>query len=1106
MKKTRTFHCFSEQWSKILLSMKLFFILLLGSLMSAHAVGYSQTSKLSLKMSNVSLKQIFKELENKSDYYFFFNEEEMLSKHRVSINLKETTINQILDKALNSTGMNYEVIDRYVVVRKAKESDQKKVTKITGTVKDKNGEPIPGVSVMIKGTTLGITTDIDGNYSLDVPSGSTHLKFSFVGMKTKEVAINNQKQISIVLEEDAIGIEEVIAVGYGVQKKASLTGAVASINTEDISARPVASTEKALQGLAPGLVVVDRGGLAGSEDLNIQIRGNTSLKGNSNPLVYVDGIEQSMSDIDPNDIESVSILKDAASTSIYGSRGANGVILITTKRSKQKGLKLSYNGYFALQEISKLPEKVGIEDYMRLYNEAFENDGQPLPFTEDDIQNTINGTDPYRWPNTDWHDVIFQVSPQQNHSISAMGGNDKIRFNMSLNYLEKQGVLVANNNLERYGIRVNTDYDITKRLKASIDVNLRRKDWTEPASKGTVFWRLFHDMPPWGLPKLEDGRYGTSLPGNNQLARIEADRNKLIEDYALFNSKLEYEIIDGLKLVGEYMNKSTTLTGNRHQQSVKLYNWNGTYAKDLISENRNEFSYEQTKVTQLRGLIRYEKSFNDHNFKALLGAERISESYSYVKTGRQKAYSNDLSDIDAGDSETDYNQGHTTELRIGSYLGRINYDYKGKYLLEANFRQDGSSRFAEGSDTRWGFFPSFSAGWRVTEESFMDNVDWLTNFKLRGSYGATGKQDNIKLWQYTSDVAIKNVYAFGVNDKAAMGAWQSRLATPEITWETTKITDIGFDADLWDGLFSLTFDYYKKVTENVLNDKVPIPYTIGFPNPAVNAGEIQNEGWEVSLTHRKTVNNDFSYSFTFNISDNKSKVTDLVGTGPYVSGWTIAKVGLPLDALWGHATDGFYRDQADVDSSPLYDTNTIPGDVKYIDLNGDGKINGDDKYYLGDSNPHLPISLNLNLNYKNFDFGMYWQGVLKQLAYMNGALTEGPNYGNFTHEAMLGRWTPETAETATWPVLRKNSWKSQIESDFWIRKAAYIRLKNVQLGYTLPKDLVTKIGIQRVRVYVSADNLLTFSQENLIDPEFKPGRVNYHPQTKTYLIGVNVNF
>ncbi|MCL3780714.1 SusC/RagA family TonB-linked outer membrane protein [Prolixibacteraceae bacterium JC049] len=1100
MKKLKTFHDFSRSWKQTLLTMKLIIALLLGSLLSVHASSYSQNAKLTLKMRNATLKSVLKEIEAKSDFYFFFNEKELNTNQKVSINLKQASVQSVLDKVLADTGMNYEVVDRYVVIRKGtKPAKQKGEIKIKGKVEDKNGEPIPGVSVIVKGTTIGITTDFDGNYLLNVPASGKVLSFSFVGMKSVDIPMNGQTEINVVLEEDAIGLEEVVAVGYGVQKKVSLTGAVSSVSPEKIASRPVSSMGKALQGVAPGLVIIDRGGLAGSEDINMQIRGNTSLSGSSSPLVYVDGIEQNLSDLDPNNIESISILKDAASTAIYGSRGANGVILITTKRSKSTGLRLAYNGYLALQEVTKLPEKVGIRDYMTLYNEAFANDGQPKPFTDQDIENTVNGVDPIRWPNTDWHDVIFQTAPQHNHSLSAMGGTEKLKFNMALNYLEK-------NNLERYGVRFNTDYQISKKLKARVDVHMRKKDWSEPRNKGTVFWRLFHDMPPWGLPKLPDGRYGTSLPGNNQLARLESGKKTLAETYNLFNARVDYEVLPGLTLIGEYMNKSTALTEREHQKAVKLYNWNGTYAKDLVSENSSSYRYKQWKSIQLRGLIQYQKTFGDHSVKGLLGAERISDNYQWVYAKRSKAYNDILDVINAGDSETDSNGGNETNLRIGSYLGRVNYDYKGKYLFEANFRYDGSSRFAPGSETRWGFFPSFSAGWRLSEENFMKSLGWLNNLKIRGSYGATGKQDNIKYWQYISDIAISNVYAFGQSDKAVQGAWQSRLSNSTISWETTKILDIGFDAELWDGKLGVTFDYYKKNTEDVLNDRVPIPRTIGFPNPAVNAGEIENKGWELSLSHRNRISDDFSYDISFNISDNKSKVINLVGTGPYVSGWTVAKVGLPLWALWGYETNGFYKDEADVKSSPLFDTNTIPGDVKYVDRNGDKKINGDDKMYLGDASPHFPIAMNINLKYKQFDLGLYWQGVLKQLAYMEGALTEGPNYGNFTHKAMLNRWTPATANTATWPVLRKNSWKSQLPSDFWTRKAAYLRLKNIQLGYTFSKQLVEKLGVQRVRVYVSADNLFTISQEKLIDPEFKPGRVNYHPQTKLYLIGLNVNF
>ncbi|BDD09628.1 SusC/RagA family TonB-linked outer membrane protein [Fulvitalea axinellae] len=1070
---------------------------------------------VSLKTDDLRLGEVFDEIERETGFSFIYSKEVVNDRQRLTGNISKMSLEDALQLICQQTGVGFKRINNNIYVNQDKawlekfRKDQKamqtgEVTVIGTVISSDENAGLPGVSVVVKGTNKGVITDLDGKYTIKVNKEDI-LRFTYIGFKAQEVQVGNLTKIDIVLEADYAQLGEVVVVGYGTQKKASLTGAVSAISQDKITKRPVASTGKALQGLAPGLIVVDRGGMAGSEDFNMQIRGNTSLSGSSKPLVYIDGVEQSMNDINPNDIASISILKDAASTAMYGSRGANGVILITTKRAEEAGLSLSYNAYYSVQTVAKLPEKVGIRDYMTLYNEAFENDGQPKPFTDEDIENTVNGVDPIRWPNTDWHDVIFRDAPQQSHSLSAMGGSEKVKFNLGLNFLDQEGVLVSNNKLKRYGVRLNTDYQLTDKLSARIDLNMRRKEWSEPRNAGTVFWRLFHDMPPWGLPKLPDGRYGTSIPGNNQLARLESGRKDQVEDYRLFNAHLEYKILDGLTIVGEYMNRTTDLSDKRFQKAVKLYNWNGTFAKDLISNNGTFHQQKQWRSVQLRGLLRYEKTWGKHSLNALAGVERISDDYQWLSASRSNAYNDELTVIAAGDSETDGNGGNENSLRIGSYLGRINYSFADKYLLEANFRYDGSSRFAQG-DTRWGFFPSFSAGWRVSEESFMKDISWLEEFKLRGSYGATGKQDNINYWQYISDVAISNSYAFGRDDKAALGAWQSRLGNESITWERTDILDLGLDLELFEGKLGIVFDYYVKNTKDVLNDRVPIPETVGFNRPAVNAGEIENRGWELSITHRNTVSDDFSYSATFNISDNTNEVKDLRGTGPYVSGWTIAQVGRPLWALWGYQTNGFYKNQDDVKNSPLLDTNTIPGDVKYVDRNKDGKINGDDKMYLGDASPHFPVALNLNLKYKNFDLNMFWQGLLQQKAYMEGALTEGPNYGNFTHKDMLGRWTPETAETATWPVLRKNSWKSQVPSDFWIRKAGYMRLKNIQIGYSLPKDLVEKLHLQRVRFYVSGDNLLTFSQEELIDPEFRPGRVNYHPQTKQYLVGLNVNF
>jgi TonB-linked SusC/RagA family outer membrane protein len=1058
--------------------------------------------RLSINLENKEIKEIFSEITKRTEYKFIYSSANFDSSKRMSINFADKPLNEVLSFILSKQPVTYKVEGKEILIVKR----DLPTRKLVGVVKDSNGETLPGVNVVVKGTTNGDVTDLDGKFELTVDNAEIEtLLISSMGYKGIEKFVGDRTDFSFILFEDAQDIEEVVVVGYGTQKKANLTGAVSTVSTKQMAKRPVSSTTKALQGVAPGLTVIDRGGMAGTNGTIITIRGTTSIKGNSSPLVFVDGIEQSMSDIDPNEIESISILKDAASTSIYGSRGANGVILITTKRAKDAKLRVSYNGYFAIQNIVTLPEKVGIRDYMTLYNEAYTNDGQPAPFSAEDIDNTVSGKDPYRWPNTDWHDVIFDPAPQHSHSLNISTGTEAVKYNLSVNYLDQQGILVSNNDLKRYNIRMNTDITFNSKLRGRFDFNYRRKDWTEPKEVWSVFWRLFHDMPPWGLPRTKDGKYGTSIPGNNQLARLESGRANKLEDYTVISGKLDYEPIEGLIISGEAIQKTTKYSNRVHQKQVKLYNWNGTYAKDLISDNSTEHQEKNWEELLLRATVNYSKSLGANNFKLLLGAERNGQCYNDVWAKRKKAYNNILDVINAGDSETDENSGNAKEFRLGSYFGRLNYNYAEKYLLEANFRYDGSSRFAQGN-TRWGFFPSVSGAWRIKEEPFLKNVDWLHNLKLRASYGETGKQDNIDYWQYISEIKMGNVYAFGTDDKAAIGAYQGNFSNQEISWETTKIADIGLEADFFKGKLGFVLGLYKKTTEGILNNKIPIPQTVGLPNPAVNSGTIENKGWEFTITHNGKIGEDFSYDLVFNISDNYNEVIDLVGTGPYIGGWQIVKEGEPINSLWGYQTIGFYKDASDLANSPKYDPDAIPGDLKYADRNGDNIINGDDKYYLGDSNPHLPISLNVNMRYKEFDFSMFWQGVLDQLSYMNGALTEGPNYGNFTHKEMLGRWTPATAETATWPILRKNSWRSQRESDFWIREAAYLRLKNIQLGYTIPKSITNSIGINRLRFYVSGDNLLTFSQEELIDPEFQPGRVNYHPQTKLYMFGINLDF
>jgi TonB-linked SusC/RagA family outer membrane protein len=1104
--------------------MRIFIVLTVVCYFQAIAEGFTQSRQVDLKLQNATLNEAFEQIKSQLGVKVFYRSELINNLKVVNIDVTDQEVTEVLGVLLNNTGLTYRIInDNIIIVSSATSlSASNNVSQeefiVKGFVTDVQGDPLPGVNVFDKSDpTTGVITGVDGQYTIRLLSTDAALVYSYIGFQPQEINVNGRSGIDITLVEDVMDINEVVVVGYGSQKKVNLTGAVAQVKSDKITQRSTPTVDKALQGLAPGLVIVDRGGFVGDSKSNITIRGTTTFKGSSNPLILIDGIEQKMNDIAATDIESVSVLKDAASTSIYGSRGANGVILITTKRGTKEGLQVSYNGSYSYQTINKLPERVGIRDYMELYNEAFINDGQPAPFTEEDIKNTESGTDPYKYPNTDWHEVVFQDAPMHQHSMNFSGGNEKVKFSTSLNYLDQEGVYVANNSLKRFGIRSNMDYQITDKLKASLDFNARRKDLVTPRNQWEVNWRLFHDMPPWGLPRTKEGRYGTSLPGNNVLASLESGRRDITDDYFVFNSRLEYDLFKGFKLIGEYSNTTEDYLNNEYQEAVDLYNYDETYAKTKYAENSVKVRNSKKMMSQLRFIAEYTKKFNDHSFKAMVGAERYKERYEYTETGREKSYTPDLTAIDAYDSETDWNKGKSEEFRLGSLFGRLNYNYKEKYLLEANFRRDGSSRFAPGEDTRWSFLPSFSAGWRLSEEEFMQDITWLDQLKIRASYGKTGKQDNIGYWKYLSTISMGNGYAFGTTPSAALVAYQAYMPNEQITWETTTISNLGFDINLINKI-GIVFELYNKTTDDILNDRIPIPRTTGFAPPAVNLGSVENRGWELGLSYSDDIGSDFHYDVSFMIADNTSEVTNLHGTGPYVSGWTIAKEGLPLWGYWGYETDGFYKDADDVANSPLFSSSTIPGDLKYVDQltvdtdgdgipdKGDGKINGDDKIYLGDGSAHLPISFNLHASYKNWDLGLFVQGVMKQRAFMNGALTEGPNYGNYTHKEMLGRWTPETAETATWPVLRKNSWKSQAESDFWIRKAAYVRLKNVQLGYTLPKSVLKKLNIEYVRVYVSGDNLLTWSQEKLIDPEFKPGRVDYVPQTKIYSIGLNLNF
>ena len=985
---------------------------------------------------------------------------------------------------------------------------------ITGTVTGDTGQPLSGASVSVVGTASGALTGQDGRYTISgVQAGERTVRAALIGYApqtaTITVSAGQVASQNFQLTSEAVELEGIVAVGYGTQRKVNLTGAVASVDAEQLEARPIARVTEALAGTTPGLTVIQRSSQPGEQDIQFNIRGRGSISNSTTPLILIDGVEGDINQLNPLDIASMSVLKDASSAAIYGSRAANGVILITTKRgSATGGLRVSYDGYYGIQGVGTMPKAVGPRDYLTLINEARVNAGQPPNFyTEEYISNTekaLRGdpsVDATLYPWTDWIDVLYDPAPIMDHTVGVSGGNDLARFNLSLNYFDQDGML-PNTAADRAGIRLNTDFNITEKFTTGVDLALRRNSYIESNNQGDVYFRAFHDTPPTVMAQYPDGTYGWSRNNHNPLAY--AKEWGLVEQTTLsgtINGKADYQLLDGLAVRTLASAKVDSWDYDNWRNQLEFRNFfTGNVVKSV---NQNRLDRRKSNETEyyLRGLIDYNRTIDVHAIAAMIGYDQTQFNWNEIRADRNIFYSNQLQEINAGSAAEDGNWGTSQDWRLRSGFGRLSYGYDDRYLFEANARYDGSSRFAEGN--RFGFFPSLSAAWRISEESFF-NVPWVNELKIRGSWGEMGNQ-NIGLYRYYGSVAFGQNYLFGSN--LSDGAAKTTLANRDISWETTEMTDLGIDLELFAGRLAFTGDIYRKLTTGNLID-LPIPDIVGLNAPTQNAGSIENRGWEAAINWQDNFR-DGNYALGFNISDNKNKVLDLQGTGPFISGIFIRQEGLPLGTMWAYEADGLFVDQAEVDAHATQQPLTGPGDIKFVDQNDDGVINAEDRVVVGNDLPRYTVGSNLSAAWKGFDASMFFQGVLDVDAYLEGALVEGPVWENFTTEAWLDRWTPENPD----PNARMPKPALQVHhnfgdrSSFWVQDASYVKLRNAQLGYTLPASITGRLNVERMRIYLSGQNLLTFSnQDLLLDPEFPTGRGTVYPQTRTISFGTSIGF
>lgn len=1116
--------------NKIPSSMKLTALSLMLSL-SAFAAN-ADAQQVSVTVSNAKVKTVLNSISDQTGLSLAYSAQVVDLNRKVSLNFVNTEVSEVLNAMFGKTAIGYEIKDGKIYLFRAAErttalaNQQKKI--ITGTVVDPNGDAVIGANVLVKGTTNGTITDMDGKFSLEVPEGAT-LLVSYIGYGDYETKVGNQSNLSITLKEDSKALDELVVVGYGTMKKKDLTGAVGAVKGDDLAARRTTQLSTALQGATSG-VLVTRDNSAPGATAAIKIRGVTTI-GETSPLVIIDGVPGDINQVNPEDVENMSILKDAASASIYGSRAAAGVIVITTKRAKENDLSLNYNFEYGWEMPTKLPQYVGAQRFLEMVNETRYNDnnsgGWYQTYSEDQVNNWLkfHETDPDTYPVEDWQDaLLYSSAPRQTHSINIAGGSKVVKTKASFRYDQTDGLYI-NRGYERFMLRVNNDIQINKWMEAHLDVNFSRSKSEEPHRNPMEL--ALRATPPIYAIRWTNGMWGDVKDGENPLAMITDGGTKTTWNNRIGGkAAIDITPIKGLKISGVI---APTYNFDKIKSFVKQVPY--TYANDPNTIKGYMAAFSTTKLTEYRNdyydvttqfFANYNKTFGKHDLSVMVGYEDYYAFWENLNASRDQYELTGYPYLDIGPETYRDNSGNAEEYAYRSLFGRVTYNYDNRYLLQANFRRDGSSRFAP--ESRWANFPSFSAGWILSEEQFMKNLNWnwLSYLKLRGSWGTLGNEritdinnnDKQNYYPYQSALNFNSalLYKGGVVTSVSTAA-QQYYAVRNISWETTETWDIGLDANFLNSRLYFAFDYYKKNTRDMLI-ALEIPKFIGYDNPFVNTGKMQTKGYDLEIGWRDHIG-DFSYSVSANLSDFVSKMGDLGGTE--FLGDQVKMEGSEFNEWYGYVSDGLFQTQEEVDNSPKLNNNVTVGDIKYVDISGpdgvpDGKISSEyDRVLLGGSLPRYMYGMNLSASYKGFDISMMLQGVGKQNARINREMVEGlkDNWTGFPAILEGNYWSVNNTEeenlNAKYPRLtRTNVEANMAMSDFWLFNGRYLRMKSLTVGYTLPSALTKKISMEAVRFYVSGNDLFCISNYPYgWDPEVS---VTGYPITMSVLLGVSVNF
>ena len=989
------------------------------------------------------------------------------------------------------------------------------VKEITGTIIDsETGDPVISASVIIKNTKIGASTDFDGKFKLSAKEGDV-LVITSLGYKSKEIIIGQEQQFNIQLLQSTAMLDEIVVVGFGTQSRASLTGAVSVVKSADIVKNSTSNISSALSGRLAGLVVVQSSGEPGRDQSSLRIRGMSTYN-NSAPLVLVDGIRRPMNSINSNDIESITVLKDAAAGSIYGMKAANGVILVTTKRGGSATPVLSYNSYYGVQENTRLPKFLDSYNYGVLLNEANTNDGTAPVYTDAELALFKNGSDPDRYPNTDWTGETLGTGTIQSHDFSLRGGLEKLKYFTSLGYLKQEGTYKTTG-YEKYNFRSNLDVEINNYIDFSADFSGIYEDFNRAGtSSATIFSNLMRTAP------TEVNRYSNGAYSEKSLYQEINNSGYNNSKNFTFQSKIALTIkvpnVAGLSLISQV---GYDRIANRQKQYTTPFTYtqfnptSGEFTESTPSGRGDTASLTENSnqgfLRTLEQIIDYKKTIGDHKIGGKLIYSRTESKYDFLSAGRSNLIGNSVDYFVVGDEDTRTNSNSTTETAIAGYAGRLNYSYQNKYFVEFNGRYDKSHLFSY--DLPGGFFPSVSGAWIISKESFMQDFEKLDNLKLRASYGNLGS-DNIGRFRDLS------LYYFGGpiidNGEIRKTLYDNGIADPTSTWEKATTYNVGVDASFMNGMFTLEADmFYKKTTDILANRSLEVPDTFGAILPQQNIGSVENKGFELVLGHSNTIN-DWNYFTNFNFAFSRNKVLE-VSESESVDD-RIKSTGRPIGSRVGYLASGLFLTQSEIDAlnaaapgGAYQSQSPMPGDIKYADLNGDGIVDDADRTIIGKGVlPEITYGLNMGLSYKQFDLSILLQGAANFDVYLSEEASWAFFNGGKVLKDHLGRAQIGTDGNvintdATYPRLSITSATvNQRTSSYWLQAGDYMRLKNLEIGYTFPKQILNKIGVGSLRMYLNGRNLATWSGIKNLDPESPQARGRFYPQQKVYNLGINV--